>query len=566
MFVVFEGIDGSGKTTISNQVAERLRSRGLSITHLRAEGKFASAVSESIRELGRDSRNLDLVPEAEFLLYVARDVQLIEEVMRPALNTSDVVLADRFLFTAEALGRYGRHLPDSWTAPVLRAAAGGIVPDLVVLVDVDPTLARARRKVAKLLANDKRPPSRKGLAGVGLQHRLRKGYLEMAAASPERWVVVDNEGSLEQNVEDVATLIEQAERASVADAVAAFRARRAQSPAEAFSSDPRSTPEDAFAAFLRWIDARAEREPRAAAYLLGGLHGAGVDERRRALAARVPEVVLGGLVGLADDVSWELREANLDAHPRHVARTLNGLGDHPRAVAMRASLEARAPAEVAISLSGLCDDATWEMRERLYGVVPEVVVGALGGLDCERSWRMRQRYLDTGVEPSKSYDAARVLSRSVASVAGERAWEVRRKARSAAPVAALASITGLTDDESFRWRNEMLRSATKVVMASLRKLDDARAFELRRAVVEDCKEAIDSIDGLDAEEAWELRERYLDTWPSTVVKALGPLADAPRGKAIVERALSRHPRNISLLKHVSGIALGNHRDALLVDD
>jgi dTMP kinase len=566
MFVVFEGIDGSGKTTISNQVAERLRSRGLTITHLRAEGKFASAVSEAIRDLGRDSRNLDLVPQAEFLLYVARDVQLIEEVMRPALGSSDVVLADRFLFTAEALGRYGRHLPDSWTGPVLRSAAGGIVPDLVVLVDVDPTLARARRKVAKLLANDKRPPSRKGLAGVGLQHRLRKGYLELAAASPERWVVVDNEGSLEQNVEDVAALIEQAQRASVTDAMSAFRSRRAQVAASAFSTEPLSTPADGFAAFLRWLDLRVEREPRAAAYLLGGLHGAGVDERRRALAPRVPEVVLGGLAGLADDVSWELREAYRETHPRHVARTLTGLGNHPRAVAMRTALEAVAPAEIAMSLASLDDDATWALRERLYGVVPEVVVGALGGLDCERSWALRKRYLDTGVEPSKSYDAARVLSRSVTSVAGERAWELRRKARHAAPVAALASVTGLTDEESFRWRTEMLRSATKVVMASVRKLDDPRAFELRRAVVADCKEAIDSIDGLDASEAWELRESYLDTWPSTVVKALGPLADAPRGKAIVERALSRHPRNISLLKHVSGIALGNHRDALLLDD
>lgn len=566
MFVVFEGIDGSGKTTISNQVAERLRSRGLSITHLRAEGKFASAVSEAIRELGRDSRNLDLVPQAEFLLYVARDVQLIEEVMRPALGSSDVVLADRFLFTAEALGRYGRHLPDSWTAPVLRSAAGGIVPDLVVLVDVDPTLARARRKVAKLLANDKRPPSRKGLAGVGLQHRLRKGYLELAAASPERWVVVDNEGSLEENVEDVAALIEQARRASVADAISAFRARRAQVAASAFSTEPLRSPADGFGAFLRWVDLRAEREPRAAAYLLGGLHGAEIDERRRALSARVPEVVLGGLVGLDDEVSWELRDAHREAHPRHVARTLSGLGAHPRVTAMRAALEALAPAEVAMSLASLDDDATWELRERLYGVVPEVVVASLAGLDCERSWRMRERLLETGVEPAKSYDAGRVLSRSVTSVPGERAWALRRKARNAAPVAALASLSGLTDAESFRWRTEMLRSATKVVMASLRKLDDPRAFELRRAVVADCKEAIDSIDGLDASEAWELRETYLDTWPSTVVKALGPLADAPRGKAIVERALAHHPRNISLLKHVSGIALGNHRDALLLDD
>ena len=77
MFVVFEGIDGSGKTTLSNKVAAALHARGLPVRHIRAEGKYASTVSEAIRELGRDARNLELVPEAELLLYVARDVQLI---------------------------------------------------------------------------------------------------------------------------------------------------------------------------------------------------------------------------------------------------------------------------------------------------------------------------------------------------------------------------------------------------------------------------------------------------------------------------------------------------------
>src|SRR5262245_57622374 len=150
MFVVFEGIDGSGKTTVSNQVAERLRASGLKITHLRAEGKFASAVSEAIRDLGRDVRNVELAPQTEFLLYVARDVQLIEESLRPALKTSDVVLADRFLFTAEILARKGRHLSRQFTTPVLQCAAGGLAPDLVILVDVDPVLARARRKAHKI--------------------------------------------------------------------------------------------------------------------------------------------------------------------------------------------------------------------------------------------------------------------------------------------------------------------------------------------------------------------------------------------------------------------------------
>ena len=78
--------------------------------HLRSEGKFASQVAESIRALGRDQRNLDLVPEAEFLLYVARDVQQMVEALRPALGNHDVVIADRFFYTAEVLGWLQKHV------------------------------------------------------------------------------------------------------------------------------------------------------------------------------------------------------------------------------------------------------------------------------------------------------------------------------------------------------------------------------------------------------------------------------------------------------------------------
>src|SRR5688500_3392562 len=150
MFVVFEGIDGSGKTTVSNLVAERLRARGLTVEHLREGGKFTSPVTQALREFGRDVRNLDLTPEAEFFLYVTRDVQLLEEMTRPALGRADVVIADRFLYSAEVLARHGRGLDEGYVRPVLEAAARGLTPDLVILVDLDPHLARARRKVAKV--------------------------------------------------------------------------------------------------------------------------------------------------------------------------------------------------------------------------------------------------------------------------------------------------------------------------------------------------------------------------------------------------------------------------------
>jgi hypothetical protein len=76
------------------------------------------------------------------------------------------------------------------------------------------------------------------------------------------------------------------------------------------------------------------------------------------------------------------------------------------------------------------------------------------------------------------------------------------------------------------------------------------------------KEAIDSILGLDDEEAWKLREAYQDVWPSTVVKTLGALVDSPRGQALLRRQLASHPHNVSLLKHAAAYALGVHRNGL----
>lgn len=560
MFVVFEGIDGSGKTTVSNQVAERLRASGLGIKHLRADGKFASAISEAIRDLGRDARNVELAPQTEFLLYVARDVQLIEETLRPALQANDVVLADRFLFTAEILARKGRHLSRAYTAPVLETAAGGIKPDLVVLVDVDPVLARARRKAHKIQVSDKRPPSRKGLSGVGLQHRIRRGYLELAAEDPGRWVVVTNEDSLEETVARVTELLLTAQRSGAATAIEAFRRAAAAGNQASAPKTPRSLP-DALTAFLGWIDRRVEREPRVAAYLMGGLFGAAVDERRQRLAKQIPEAVLASLDGLPDDVSWQLREALASAHGPAVLRSISGIpNSEARAEALRKRLIQSFPGEVAESLAHLDDELSWAYRERLYADHPNAVMGSLSWLDSPRAWALRERWLsDFGARLAKDYDVSRIAAKSVNSVGGERGWQIRELSRAAAPVAALTSLGTLDDEQSFRWRTDFLRLAPKVVMGTLKRFQDARSYEMRRQVAADCKEAIDSIQNLDDQEAWALREQHADTWPSTVAKSLGVTADSERGQAFLLRQLAAHPANVSLLKHASAFALGTHR-------
>lgn len=560
MFVVFEGIDGSGKTTISNRVAAQLTSEGLSVKHLRAEGKFASPVSEGIREFGRNSQNLNLVWQAEFLLYVARDVQLIHENLRPALADHDLILADRFLYTPEVLGRHGRKLPESFTKPILAAAADGLEPDLVILIDVDPTFARARRKLRKLSDQQAKPPSRKGLSGVGLQQRLRRGYLAMADEHPERWVVLENQDSLERSVERAVDLIRQAHREGAPRAIARFRAEAARPP---LSLKPLGSPAEALKAFLEVVDGVTEREPRVAAYLLGGMYGPHIDERRRALFDRAPDAILAGASSLFDDETFRLRELAKASFPGLVLRSLGLSLQTPQGWRLWEELSDAAPTDALLSLNGVDDERAWAVRDKTFragSTQAELSVGTLSGLDSERAWALREALLaERKGQLLTSYELAKAVAKSVSGLGSARAWELRTETRKLAPVAALTSLGSLSDAESWRWRSESLRQAPKVVLATLKGRFEDAAWQMRQTMLVDCKESLDGLQGVETGQAWSLRDAGSDIWPSTVVKTLAGLADGERGRGLVERQLRTYPENVSLLKHVANIALGLHR-------
>lgn len=561
MFVAFEGIDGSGKTTISNRVAAALRERGLTVQHVREGGDFVSGVTQRIRDFCRDSRNLALGPRAEFLMYVARDVQLREEVLAPALEKADVVIADRYLYTAEVLARAGRGLEDSFVRPVLDSAAGGLWPDLAVLIDVDPTVARGRRKVAKILSPDARPSSRKGLSGTGMQVRLREEYLAIAARDPGRWVMIDNNDQvLLEVVERVVALVE---RARAAGAATALR------EAHAAGLDPRrptrqapvgvAGPKEALDAFLAWVDHRTAREPALAAYTLAGLAGPVIDTRRKELAKIAPRVIARGLRGLGDPVSWQLRRTLLEAAPEEVALSLSDAAAlAPDAWRLREMLAQAAPAEVAQSLHTLDDEAAWVLRARLYTVVPDAVLASLATLSSPRAWELRERWIAEhgGLEAAVvRYEAARAAAKSVTGLEDERAWRIRGAARVAAPIPALVSLKGTTDEHGWRWRERSLARAPKPVLATIGGSLDPRAWKMRAAMAPYCREALDSLMGLDDPCAWDIREACLDLWPSTVVKSLGPLVASPRGQEMLLEALSRHAGTLSLLKHAAHLVI-----------
>jgi dTMP kinase len=543
MFIAFEGIDGSGKTTLSNRVAAALRERGLTVEHAREGGRFASRVTQSIRDLCRDARNLALVPRAELLLYVAREVQLAEEVVVPALSRADIVIADRYLYTAEVLARQVRRLPDATIRRVIDDAAGGVWPDMVVLVDVDPSVARGRRKIAKIIASDRRSPSRKGMAGSGMQIRLRTGYRALAERDPRRWIVLDNsDADVDAQVARITALILSAQANGAGPAIAETRAALDLEPRRR-STSPISTPRDALAAFIAWVDHRARREPGLAAYVLAGLAGPGIDERRRALAPVAPRILARGLRGLDDAVSWQLRSRLRALAPLDVAFSLDGPAARAdEAGALRRDLLEAAPAEVAGSLEGLDVEAAWQLRERLWPIAPDGVMVSLARLEGTRAWRARERWLDlrggSGGSALRTYEGARTACRGITGLDD--------------------ALEGVASELAWAWRARHLDRAPKAVLSTIAGIDDPRAWAMRQATAHRCREALDSIVGLDHPIAWEMRAACLDLWPSTAIKSLGSLVGEPRGCQLLSRALARHPDSISLLKQAATVATGGH--------
>ena len=559
MFVVFEGIDGSGKTTISNRVAKVLRERGLKVEHLREEGAFASKVTQGIRDFCRDARNMALSPRAELMLYVAREVQLADEVLRPALERADVVIADRYLYTAEVLAQAGRDLPSRETDPVLATAAGDLWPELVFLIDVDPSVARGRRKVAKILSPDRRPVSRKGLTGSGLQTRLRAGYRALAERDGARWIIVENSDAELDQV--VAAIVDAITRATT-DRQAAMREVRARLAALAPPSSPPLVDglPSALDAFLAWVDKRARSEPGLAAYVLAGTAGAGVDQRRVALAATAPRIIARGLRGLSDATSWQLRRLLVESAPAEVAGSLTDVAaEASEAWAMRELLADVAPAEVAASLEGLDDETAWALRAELYPRVPEAVLASLALLDVPRAWNFRTRWVAEKGGPERAagtYLRARALARSVTGLDSPEAWKLRKAARDAAPVAAIVSLAGLTGDKAWLWRERAVGRAPKAVLSTIAGMDDARAWALRTGTALRCREALDSMIGLDQETGWEIRDSCLEIWPPSVIRSLGVLVNGARGRELLDRALAGFADQISLLKQAAIIATG----------
>ncbi|MGY1552049.1 dTMP kinase [Microbacterium sp. A588] len=181
-WITLEGGDGSGKTTQAQLLEATLTDAGHTVLRTREPG--GSEVGELIRNIVLHHRG-DIAPRAEALLYAADRAHHIATVVKPALARGEIVLQDRYLDSSVAYQGAGRVLDADQVRELSLWAAEGALPDLTVLLDLDPAIARER------LNADEKPFDRLEAEKTEFHTRVRAGFLALAEAEPERFLVLD---------------------------------------------------------------------------------------------------------------------------------------------------------------------------------------------------------------------------------------------------------------------------------------------------------------------------------------------------------------------------------------
>ncbi len=187
LFITFEGPDGSGKTTQIALLAQHLRERGHDVLLTREPG--GTPIGDQIRTVLHDTGNSEMTAQTEFLLYSASRAQLVRQVIRPHLERGGTVVSDRFAESSMAYQGYGRELDLDWLRRVTQFATDGLTPNLTIYLDL-PVEVGIERKQAAFAARCGEW-NRLDRQTIDFYHRVRTGYLILAQAEPERWLVVD---------------------------------------------------------------------------------------------------------------------------------------------------------------------------------------------------------------------------------------------------------------------------------------------------------------------------------------------------------------------------------------
>jgi len=188
LFITFEGIDFSGKTTQIEALIKAFEARHRHVLFVREPG--GTSISESIRQILLDKDNTGMSNRSELLLYAAARAQIVDEKIKPALEDNQVVICDRFIDSMTAYQGYGRGLDLNFINKLNAFATGGLKPDLTFFLDIAPHLAEERRAMADRTAD------RLDTETQFFFDQVRKGYLDLVRSEPSRFTLID--GALEK--------------------------------------------------------------------------------------------------------------------------------------------------------------------------------------------------------------------------------------------------------------------------------------------------------------------------------------------------------------------------------
>ncbi len=205
LFITFEGMDGSGKTTQMRRLAGRLRAMGRAVVETVEPG--GPPIAAQIRRILLDSANQELSPTTEVLLYFASRAQNVDQWIAPALARGEIVLSDRFTDSSLVYQGFGRGLGAETVAALERIACRDVKPDLTLLVDIDAesSLARAR---ARNVANP-HDETRMDDQSIAFHRKVYEAYHALAAREPERVKLVNGRADIDSIEREVWGIVEK---------------------------------------------------------------------------------------------------------------------------------------------------------------------------------------------------------------------------------------------------------------------------------------------------------------------------------------------------------------------
>lgn len=192
-FIVIEGLEGAGKSTAMSQIQQILSSQGISFITTREPG--GTPLAEKMRDIVKAETDEHLTAEAELLLMYASRIQLIDNVIKPALSEGKWVIGDRHDMSSLAYQGGGRQLPDSLLLPIRNAVLKDFAPDLTILMDLDPRVGLSRAAARGELDRIER-------MDMGFFDRTRNVYLELANNNP-KVITINAENELQTVQQDL---------------------------------------------------------------------------------------------------------------------------------------------------------------------------------------------------------------------------------------------------------------------------------------------------------------------------------------------------------------------------